>query len=59
MRLEAAKARAQHFADKEGKTHLVLNLNRFSPLYVVKEGEPRGSDDEVFVATPSQKEPIK
>lgn len=56
MRLENAKDRAQFFADKEGKTHLVLNLNRYSPRYVVREGEPRGTDDEVFVATPKKKE---
>ena len=37
MTKEGAIATAQKCADRSGATHAVLNLNRFNPLYVVRE----------------------
>ncbi len=51
--LEKAKAMAQRDADRTRKPMAVYNLNRFSPLYVVRS---EIHDSAVFVAQPSQEE---
>ena len=58
--LEHAKRMAQQAADREGKAHCVMNLNRYSPLYVVREHLPTRpmTDAIVFIATPADKAPL-
>ena len=51
--LEKIKATAQRDADRTGKPMAVYNLNRFSPLYVVRS-EIR--DTAVYVAQPQAQE---
>jgi hypothetical protein len=41
---------AQREADREHRTMLVLNLNPYSPLYVVREWSQRARDSREFVA---------
>jgi hypothetical protein len=48
--LDKAKAMAQREADKSRRTMLVLNINPFSPLYVVREWSQRTRDSRDFVA---------
>jgi hypothetical protein len=48
--LDKAKTMAQREADKTHRTMLVLNLNPFSPLYVVREWSQRARDSTDFVA---------
>jgi len=43
-KLERLRVVAQQAADRDGKPKVILNLNRYSPLYVVRdaiEGEVR------------------
>lgn len=47
--LEQVKAMAQREADKEHRTMLVLNLNPFRPLYVVREWSQKARDSKDFV----------
>jgi hypothetical protein len=49
-KLDAAKVLAQREADKTHRTMLVLNLNPFSPLYVVREWSQKARDSKEFVA---------
>ncbi len=53
--LERVKLMAQREANRDGKPMVVMNLNRYSPLYVVREHLPTRpmSDAIVFVAYPS------
>jgi hypothetical protein len=52
--LAKAKELAQRTANREDRTMLVLNLNQFSPLYVVRDFDERllFSERLVFVAEP-------
>lgn len=55
--LERAKELAQRTADRAGKPMAVLNLNRFSPLYVVREHSPQSvALVPVYVAQPAAKD---
>jgi hypothetical protein len=47
--LDKIKTMAQREADKSRRTMLVLNLNPFSPLYVVREWSQRARDSRDFV----------
>jgi len=47
--LEAIRRKAQADADREGRAVVILNLNRFSPLYVVREDWPGADADRAFV----------
>lgn len=53
--LDKIKLLAQRDANREGKAMVVINLNRYSPLYVVREHLPTRpmSDAVVFIAHPS------
>jgi hypothetical protein len=47
--LEQVKAMAQREADRQHRTMLVLNLNPFSPLYVVRDWSQKARDSKDFV----------
>jgi len=40
---------AQATADREGRAMVILNLNRFSPLYVVRSAWHGAESDSAFV----------
>jgi hypothetical protein len=50
MSKERAIADAQRSANREGKAMVVLNLNQFSPLYVVRDFDTRYEGDRQLVA---------
>ena len=52
MTLEQAKQNAQRAADRSGKVHSVINLNPYSPMYVIREGARDHAFDVPFVAYP-------
>ena len=61
MNLETAKRKAQAAADNEGKRIAVINLNPFSPLYVLRfvpdsmPGEDLKKDRDIaFLAHPKK-----
>lgn len=47
--LEAIRRKAQAAADREGRAVVILNLNRFSPLYVVRSAWHGAESDSAFV----------
>lgn len=47
--LEAIRRKAQAAADREGRAVVILNLNRFSPLYVVRSVWHGAESDSAFV----------
>ena len=47
--LDKVKAMAQRDADREHRTMLVLNLNPYRPLYVVRDWSQRARDSKEFV----------
>jgi hypothetical protein len=53
--LEQSKLMAQRSANQQNKPMAVINLNRYSPLYVVREHLPTHpmTDAVVFIAHPS------
>lgn len=48
--LEKIKARAQADANREGKPLMIFNLNRFSPLYVIRTYDERALSRASLVA---------
>jgi hypothetical protein len=53
---EKAIANAQSAANREGKPMVVLNLNRYSPLYVVRYYETRMMSDAIVAILQPQTE---
>jgi hypothetical protein len=47
--LEKIKVMAQRDADREHRTMLVLNLNPYRPLYVVRDWSQKARDSKEFV----------
>ena len=50
MTKEQALKRAQAAADRDGKAMAVLDFNRFSPLYVIRDYDSRMEGTREFVA---------
>lgn len=48
-KLEQVKGRAQFAANLEQKPMAVLNLNQFSPLYVIRDWDDRMADSRQLV----------
>jgi hypothetical protein len=47
--LKSATALAQATADREGRAMAILNLNCYSPLYVVRDYDPRHDTARGFI----------
>lgn len=47
--LESIRREAQAAADRDGRAMVILNLNRFSPLYVVRSVWHGAESDSAFV----------
>ncbi len=58
-RLQSAKELAQRYANRERKPFIVLNLNPYSPLYVVRDYDDRLLDSKGFVALVEPMEPAQ
>jgi hypothetical protein len=54
--LERVTRQAQETADREGRPMIVINLNRYSPLYVIRDADSKG-DPSRIVATVQPKAP--
>jgi hypothetical protein len=54
--LEQITVRAQHAANREGRPMAVLNLNSYSPLYVVRDWDDSFEGDRQLVARVEPKE---
>lgn len=50
MTKERALVLAQREADKTHRTMLVLNLNPFAPMYVIREWSQKARDSRDFIA---------
>ena len=50
MTKEKIIAKAQQEADRTGRSLAVLNLNCFSPLYVIRDWDDRYANDQQLVA---------
>lgn len=47
MTLEQAKEKAKQYAKEQGKNFGVYNLNRFNPIYVVRELKDDKKDNQI------------
>lgn len=49
LALDTIRRRAQDTANRKGHAVVILNLNRFSPMYAIREDRPGIDSDRAFI----------